>query len=166
VLSLIRQAVTLNIPVLGHCLGGQLMPKALGGNVTRNPIKEIGWGRVERVDNSEARRWLGDMSTLEAFHWHGETFSIPPGATRILGNAHCTNQAFVLGPHLAMQCHVEMTEPMIREWCELGADEIASSSSPAVQSPARMQELNASHLSQLHVAAETLYARWVEGLQT
>lgn len=165
VLSLIRQAVAMNIPVLGHCLGGQLMAKALGGQVTRNPIKEIGWGQVERADTPEARDWLGDLATFEAFHWHGETFSIPPGATRILGNGNCTNQAFVLGPNLAMQCHVEMTEAMIQSWCEVGADEIAASDSPAVQSTDQMQALNASHLPQLHRAAEALYTHWISGLQ-
>lgn len=165
VLSLIRQAAAMNIPVLGHCLGGQLMAKAMGGQVTRNPIKEIGWGRVERTDAPEAAGWLGDLAAFEAFHWHGETFSIPPGATRILGNGHCANQAFVLGPHLAMQCHVEMTEAMILDWCAVGEEEIAASDSPAVQTPGQMQALNASHLPHLHRAAETLYTRWIKGLQ-
>jgi GMP synthase-like glutamine amidotransferase len=164
-LSLIRQAVDQGIPVLGHCLGGQLMAKALGGQVTRNPIKEIGWGRVERTDAPQARQWLGDLKAFTAFHWHGETFSLPPGATRILGNAHCANQAFVLGPHLAMQCHVEMTAAMIQSWCEVGAEEIAASDSPAVQSPNQMQALAASLLPPLHAAAEVLYAHWLAGLR-
>ena len=98
VLDLIRQAAAKNIPVLGHCLGGQLMAKALGGQVGRNAIKEIGWGTVNRVDGPEAEAWLGDLDHFEAFHWHGETFSIPPGAVRILGNDNCANQAFVSGP--------------------------------------------------------------------
>jgi GMP synthase-like glutamine amidotransferase len=166
VLSLIRRAVDMNIPVLGHCLGGQLMAKALGGQITRNPIKEIGWGLVQRTDTPEAHEWLGDLKAFEAFHWHGETFSIPPGAAPILGNTNCANQAFVLGPHLAMQCHVEMTASMIRDWCAVGADEIAAADSPAVQTPEQMQALNASHLPQLHQAAEVVYTRWIAGLQT
>jgi GMP synthase-like glutamine amidotransferase len=165
VLSLIRQAVDRGISVLGHCLGGQLMAKALGGQVTRNPIKEIGWGRVEQADTPEAREWMGGLTAFEAFHWHGETFSIPPGATRILGNGNCANQAFALGPHLAMQCHVEMTETMIHDWCEVGADEIAGADSPAVLTPEQIQALNASLLPQLHQAAEILYTRWIKGLQ-
>jgi len=166
VLALIRQAAAKNIPVLGHCLGGQLMAKALGGQVSRNAIKEIGWGTVNRVDGPEAQAWLGDLDRFEAFHWHGETFSIPPGAVRILGNANCANQAFVSGPHLGMQCHVEMTEGMIRDWCAVGAEEIAASGSPAVQTPAEMERLNASLLPLLHQAAERLYAHWVTGLAT
>ncbi|MCX8018557.1 MAG: type 1 glutamine amidotransferase, partial [Rhodocyclaceae bacterium] len=103
VLALIRAAVAADIPVIGHCLGGQLMSKALGGVVTKNPVKEIGWGRVETVDPAAAD-WLGPICEFEAFHWHGETFSLPAGATRILKSAHCENQAFVMGPHLGLQC--------------------------------------------------------------
>jgi GMP synthase-like glutamine amidotransferase len=106
-LELIREADRQGIPVIGHCLGGQLMAKAFGGTVTPNPVKEIGWGRVAAT--GAAADWLGDAAGFEAFHWHGETFSIPPGATRLLQSAHCANQAFLRGPHLGMQCHVEMT---------------------------------------------------------
>lgn len=165
-LALIRQAVAAGIPVLGHCLGGQLMAKALGGEITRNPIKEIGWGRVERTQAPEAAHWLGDTQAFDAFHWHGETFSIPPGATRILTNANCLNQAFAMGPHLGMQCHVEMTETMIRAWCEAGADEIATADSPAVQTPAQMQAQNATRLPAMSAVAETVYSRWINGLKT
>ncbi len=164
-LALIRAAVAADIPVLGHCLGGQLIAAALGGSITRNPIKEIGWGQVHAVAGTQARHWLGDVAEFEAFHWHGETFSIPSGAERILESAYCPNQAFVLGKHLAMQCHVEMTEAMIRDWCEVGAGEIAAAHSPAVQTPEQMQTLNPSHLPQLQQVAERLYAHWIEGLK-
>lgn len=163
-LELIRQAVASGIPVLGHCLGGQLIAKAMGGKVGRNPVKEIGWGRVEVADSPEARRWFGDITEFKAFHWHGETFSLPPGATRILSSAHCVNQAYVVGKHLGMQCHVEMTDSMIREWCAVGADEIATSDSPAVQVPADMLALNTGHLSTLNRVAEQLYDHWLDGL--
>ena len=59
VLQLIRASVDANVPVLGHCLGGQLMAKALGGEVTRNPVKEIGWGRVDVLDSPAAIEWFG-----------------------------------------------------------------------------------------------------------
>jgi GMP synthase-like glutamine amidotransferase len=103
-LELVREAVRKDVPALGHCLGGQLMSKALGGEVTRAKVKEIGWGEVQAADNGVAREWFGALAAFESFHWHGETFSIPPGGTRVLGNAHCANQAFALGKHLGMQC--------------------------------------------------------------
>ena len=165
VLALIRKAVALNVPVLGHCLGGQLMSKALGGVVTRNPVKEIGWGKATVSGNDTARAWFGGIHSFEAFHWHGETFSLPQGAVHLLSSAYCANQAFALGKHLALQCHVEMTEAMIREWCNVGKDEIAAASgSPGVQTVAAMQAQMADKLPQLHAAARQLYQRWVAGL--
>ena len=82
VLSLIREAMAKDIPVLGHCLGGQLMAKAMGGAVGRNPVKEIGWGELTVPNDDEARRWFGAAQHFLGFHWHGETFSIPPGLRR------------------------------------------------------------------------------------
>lgn len=164
-LALIRRAAELDIPVLGHCLGGQLMAKALGGSVTRNPVKEIGWGRVRVLDNAEARTWFGETRAFDAFHWHGETFSIPPGAVRILESGHCANQAFALGKHLGLQCHVEMTPEMIRAWCEVGAEEIAQAASPAVQGPAEIERDTPARLAPMLAVAERLYGHWVAGLK-
>lgn len=165
VLALIRDAVARDIPVLGHCLGGQLMSRALGGVVTRNPVKEIGWGAATVADNDTARAWFGGMKAVEAFHWHGETFSLPPGATPILSSAYCANQGFALGKHLGLQCHVEMTEAMITSWCVAGAEEIAAGAgSPGVQPATVMQAQVAGKLPQLRMAARQLYKHWLAGL--
>ncbi len=165
VLSLIRQAVGRDVPVLGHCLGGQLLSKALGGVVVRNPVKEIGWGAVSVDDNDTARSWFGSLGSFDAFHWHGETFSLPSGAAHLISSKHCPNQGFVVGKHLALQCHVEMTEQMIRDWCRVGAAEIAAStSSPAVQSVATIESQMAEKLPQLRAAARRHYERWLQGL--
>ncbi|MDD5241992.1 MAG: type 1 glutamine amidotransferase [Sulfuricella sp.] len=165
-LELIRQAAQKGIPVLGHCLGGQLMAKALGGEVGRNPIKEIGWGEVTVANTVAAAVWFGETRKFGAFHWHGETFSLPPGAERVLSSAHCVNQAFVLdGKHLAMQCHVEMTEAMVREWYVVGAGEVAAaSSSPAVQSAAMAEVDLAQRVAALNAVSEKLYSKWIGGL--
>jgi GMP synthase-like glutamine amidotransferase len=164
-LALIREAVAKDIPVLGHCLGGQLMSKALGGAVSRNAVKEIGWGEATVADNDTARAWFGGLQHFNAFHWHGETFSLPQGAVRLLSSAYCTNQAWAIGRHLVLQCHVEMTAEMIASWCEVGADEIqAASGSPAVQSAAGMQRQMAEELPQLRKVAARLYTHWIAGL--
>jgi GMP synthase-like glutamine amidotransferase len=164
-LELVREAVRKDVPMLGHCLGGQLMSKALGGEVTRARVKEIGWGRVEVADNSVARGWFAPLTEFDPFHWHGETFSIPPGATRVLGNAHCANQAFATGKHLGLQCHIEMTEELIRAWCKGGADEIENSkTSPGVQSPGKIEKNIEGRVGALHKAADRIYERWTEGL--
>jgi len=165
VLELIREAVRKDVPVLGHCLGGQLMSRAFGGAVRANPVKEIGWGEVRVADNALARAWLGDLPSFESFHWHGETFSIPPGATRILESGHCVNQGFALGKHLGMQCHVEMTEELVRTWLQTGADEIRdAAASPGVQKPAEIERGLKDRLGALHEVANRLYDRWTEGL--
>lgn len=165
-LDLIRDAVARDIPVLGHCLGGQLISKALGGAVSRNPVKEIGWGEVRVVDNETARSWLGDVRDFQAFHWHGETFSLPPGATHLLSSVHCVHQAYAIGQHLALQCHIEMTAEMIASWCDVGAEEIAANlSSPAVQSPAQMQFQAIECLLSLHRLADRIYSQWILGLR-
>ena len=166
VLALIRDAVAGDIPVLGHCLGGQLISRALGGTVSRNPVKEIGWGEVTVADNDSARSWFGEVRHFNAFHWHGETFSLPRDATHLLSSAYCANQAWAIGKHLALQCHVEMTDAMIVSWCEIGADEIlAGKDSPAVQSADEMQRRMAGELPRLRDIAGQLYARWVAGLR-
>jgi len=166
VLALIRQAVETDVPVIGHCLGGQLMAKALGGRVGANPVKEIGWGELRVTDAEAARPWVGDAaSPLPGFHWHGETFSLPPGAVRILESAWCANQTYVLNDrHLGMQCHVEMTPELIASWCDNGADEIAASDSPAVQSPAAILEDVDARTARLHALADKIYSRWIQGL--
>ncbi|BBP05374.1 GMP synthase [Sulfuriferula plumbiphila] len=164
ILQLIRAAVAADVPVLGHCLGGQLISKALGGVVTRNPVKEIGWGDISAADNDAARAWLDGLTQFEGFHWHGETFSLPNAAVRIMSSAHCENQAYVIGKHLAMQCHVEMTPTMIRTWCNSWVDEIAASDSSAVQTPEIMQANMESRLIALNQVADRLYARWIKGL--
>ena len=166
VLKLIRDSVAADVPVLGHCLGGQLISKALGGAVSRNPVKEIGWGEVAVVDAPVARAWFGHAApSFTSFHWHGETFTLPPHAERVLTNAYCENQAFALGPHLGLQCHIEMTPEMIASWCESGAAEISRSRSPAVQSVASIKTQSALGLAQLHAVADGVYDRWTAGLK-
>jgi len=165
--ALIRAGVAADIPVLGHCLGGQLMSKALGGKVGRNPVKEIGWGEIEVADHPVAREWFGpDLRRFESFHWHGETFSIPDGAVRIMGNRNCENQGFVVGKNLGMQCHVEMTEQLIDSWCRTGAEEIEQArATPSVQTPDQMQSRMQDRLAAMRRVADRLYDRWTRGLR-
>jgi GMP synthase-like glutamine amidotransferase len=164
-LRLIADAVRQDAPVLGHCLGAQLMARAFGGEVRRAAAKEIGWGEVRTADNALARDWLDDVAAFEAFHWHGETFSIPPGATRVAESDHCPNQGFALGRHFGMQFHVEMTEDMVRDWAREGAAEIAEArGAPGVQAPAEMARDLERRVRALHAVAERIYERWCEGI--
>lgn len=166
-LHLIREAVAAEIPVLGHCLGGQLMSKALGGIVTQNPVKEIGWGEVTVSDNAIAKDWFGEMEQFNGFHWHGETFSLPAGAVHLLASAHCQNQAYAIGRHLAFQCHIEMTPEMVNVWCDIGADELLhASDSPAVQQSEVILRNLPLHCFFLNKVANQVYTQWIKGLVT
>ena len=168
VCALIRDGAGKGIPVIGHCLGGQLMSKALGGQVTRNPVKEIGWGAARCDDDAVAQHWLGDFAGGGAtvFQWHGETFSLPAGGARLLSSTYCANQAFAIGPHLGMQCHVEMTPEMIATWCRQWSDEAAAvAHQPSVQGPAAMLGGIAENLPAMRRLADRLYATWIAGLR-
>ena len=166
-LDAIHVAIARGQPCLGHCLGGQLMSKALGGVVSANPVKEIGWNPVIAEVNATAREWLGDTLAaaprISTFQWHGETFTVPAGATRILSGEACANQAFVIGNSLGMQCHTEMTPAMIEEWCaDWAAENVAESFS--VQRPEDMRRSLDRNIVALRILADRLYARWIAGL--
>ena len=168
VLELMRGAAKSGVPVIGHCLGGQLLSRALGGTVTRNPVKEIGWIPV-RVDATPlAREWFGPgFDGFDTFEWHEDTFTIPPGGERILTGDTCPNQAYVVDDrHLGMQCHVEVNAEMIDTWCRIGIGEIDENfgKSPAVQDAATIRRLMGTKLAGLSATADRLYARWLRGL--
>ena len=156
------------MPVIGHCLGGQLLARALGGAVTRNPVKEIGWNAVAVEDSPAAREWLGAGPAASSRRSSGmaTTFTIPPGGERILRGRHCPNQAYVVdGRHLGMQCHVEMTPEMIASWIETGSGEVRENlASPAVQPVEEIQGEAPARLPVLTRTAERLYSRWLLGL--
>lgn len=161
-LALIRKAQALQIPILGHCLGGQLISKALGGTIDRNPVKELGWLPVIRNPNAANTDWLSGLpQSFEVFHWHGERFTLPENAVHLFGSEFCANQAFALGNTLGLQCHVEMTVSMVRHWAEhFNQEGVAPSAS--VQSPMAMTEDLARRVERLQKTADVLYARWLK----
>jgi GMP synthase-like glutamine amidotransferase len=127
-------------------------------------VKEIGWGAVQVADHPLAREWFGALREFLSFHWHGETFTIPDGATRILASPHCANQAFALGPHLGMQCHVEMTAELIRIWYADAGDEVRPHAGPSVQTADQAEDGIDTKVRDLNTVAARLYDRWIERL--
>ena len=166
-LTLIREARDHDIPLLGHCFGGQLMSKALGAEITKNSTKEIGWGEVTVSKNETAKNWFGNIETFNAFHWHAETFALPQGAIHLLASPYCQNQAWSKGNHLAFQTHIEMTAEMVQKWCEEGEKEILeSASSAAVQQVDAMQQELPLHCFFLQKVAKQVYTQWIQGLKS
>jgi len=159
---LIRQAIAVGLPIIGHCLGGQLISKALGQQISKNPAVEIGWFPCFRENNSEANAWLGDIEEpFIMFHWHDETFALPPQAKLLFSSKYCENQAYSYGDNvLAMQCHIEMTEPLLNAWFDTYAEQLLTQSK-SEQSHTQMKVNLTENVAVLNRVTEQLYAKWL-----
>jgi GMP synthase-like glutamine amidotransferase len=158
-LQLARDAVARDVPVLGHCFGGQLLARALGATVHRHPCPNIGWAGLRTTP--AARPIFGSAAQVQAFNWHYESFGIPAGATRTLYGEHCLNKGFVFGPHLAFQGHFEVTEAIVRAWCSAHEDELALAGGPAAQSVQQILTCLPERVAAVHVAARAAYSSWL-----
>ena len=114
----IREAVGRELPVLGICLGAQLLAKSLGARVYRNPRREIGWYEIELLPAAADDRLFRDGVPRETvFQWHADTFDLPAGAIHLARSPLCGNQAFRYGPRAyGVQFHVEMMPHLMEEW--------------------------------------------------
>jgi GMP synthase-like glutamine amidotransferase len=175
--ALLAAADRAGVPVIGHCLGGQLLARALGASVRALEVKEIGWGELRVTDGELARDWLGAdaAATFETFQWHGDTFDLPPGARNFLASGHCPRQAYVVErsgfAHLGMQFHCEMTPALIAGWAgdaagrqEIDA-ELARGRQASVQTPQAMLDDVERRTAALNAFARRLYERWSRGLR-
>jgi len=166
--ALILQALAADLPVLGHCLGGQLMARALGARVYTSPAPEIGWQRMRLTDSPTARQWFGDADELTVYHWHKETFELPAGAELLASTGACPNQAFALGPHqLGMQFHVELDAAKLAVWAASQEPEFLRQQHehPTVQSASAMlAEAEIALPGQQRIADRT-YRRWLDGVK-
>ena len=164
--ALIREADTLGIPVIGHCLGGQLMARAFGGRVETLAEPEIGWLPMRHSGSAAAREWLGESPEATVYQWHHDSFvALPPGAEPIAGSRACPHQAFVLRQHLAMQFHIEITARKVEDWLAAPGQAYgpACAAHPqTVQTAAAMREGSRAHLAASRALADRIYARWRE----
>ena len=160
---LVLQAVLKDCPVIGHCLGGQLMSRALGANITASPQPEIGWQPIEYESDPLVNHWFGPNPTAMIMQWHYEAFAVPTGATLLATSASCPNQAWCFGPHLAMQFHIEMDVAKAQAWASdedptWAAARIRYSS---VQSAQDILNGIDPYLAQHQSTADHIYSTWM-----
>jgi GMP synthase-like glutamine amidotransferase len=160
--ELFRLAVRDGVPTLGHCLGGQLMARALGARVAPAAAPEIGWHALQTLPQTLARDWFGDAPDHTVFQWHYDSFRLPPGATLLARSDACAHQAFAIGPHLAMQFHVELDEDKLNRWSrEDGLQVVAAAGHASVQGGPAMRADAALHLAAQQALAARIYSRWL-----
>ncbi len=114
-----KRVIESNKPTLGICGGGQLLAKALGGKVRRNPVMEIGGYEVKLTpDGKRSRFFKGFPTKFPVFHWHGDTFDIPKGAKQLVQGGDCRNQAFGVGRTIGVQFHIEVSSKDAGRWAD------------------------------------------------
>ena len=163
-MELIEQAVKDDLPVLGVCLGAQIVAAALGAKVTRNPAgKEIGWYPVTLSEAAqEDRLWRGVAPTITPFHWHGDIFEVPAGAVSLASSEKTPCQGFRYGNGVyALQFHLEVTPEsvaaMAAEWPrELEKEKISA---------AEMIGATAGQIPELELLSDAIFGRWAGPIQ-
>ena len=162
--ALIREAREVGLPVIGLCLGGQLIASALGARVAVNDSPEIGWAKITLSDGHEARDWFGDFAGTErdALQWHYDVFSLPEGATLLASNDVCPVQAFAIHRMLAMQFHIEIDRNKLASWARNSKQELtALVGQPHVQQARTIAAEIPKRMPASHALADRIYDRFI-----
>lgn len=156
-IELIQEASERDVPMMGICLGSQLLCKAAGGRVTANPEKEIGWYEIELTpEGRNDPLFEGLPRAFPVFQWHGDTFSIPEGGVNLAASSACARQALRVGRRAyGLQFHVEVDGVMIRDWIDAGGDELAPLAS-AITADAILRDVPA-RIPALRAVAAVIY---------
>lgn len=153
---LMEEAIKRDIPMLGICLGSQMLAKVLGAKVYRGEKgKEIGWFKVFKKGTHNYFENFPEEITV--FQWHGDTFELPKGAVRIYSSERYENQAFVYGKAVGLQFHIEVTKDMVGRWARAYKDELDREG----LSPKELLSVNGKHIYFLRSLVNSLISRIV-----
>ena len=157
-MRLIEQAVTAGVPVLGTCLGSQLLATVLGASVHPGAQAEIGWYPIAQTDaGGEDPLWRVLPSRFVGLHWHSDVFDVPPGAVRLASSELTPCQAFRHGPSAyGILFHAEVTEAMVRDWATAFADELVDAGLDAAAIPDSLPD----HLPALQQVGRAFFDGW------
>ncbi len=160
-LDLIRLAKENEFPVLGHCLGSQLISKSLGATVCPMPAKEIGWHTITCLDNPIAHDWFADISgQIKIMLWHHEEFSLPEGAVPLYTSRYCENQAFVFDNMLATVAHIEVSQLMLNHWLEIYGHDITPNNK-SIQPIEEIRTNMKNKIRTMHKLTDAFYYKWL-----
>ena len=161
-LALIRLASQASIPILGICFGGQLISKALGGEVNSAPMMQIGWHHTTLSEHAlDLFKSRDRLDSFYAFEWHGDTFSLPEDALPLFNGGCIKNQGFLWENCLALQFHPEITKSMVYEWLEQYAH-CLTKSGECIQDKAQILESIDERLAQQRIVADLVFNWWLE----
>jgi GMP synthase (glutamine-hydrolysing) len=157
-MSLLQAAVRDGRPVLGICLGSQLLAAALGASVAKAPRKEIGWFEVDLLPGAtDDALFAGAPASFAAFHWHGDAFALPDRAVPLAATAMTPLQAFRAGPRAwGVQFHLETDRQVLEAMLTSGAEELRDTGADA----SRIRARAAAELPRLRELAVQVFARW------
>jgi GMP synthase (glutamine-hydrolysing) len=162
-MKLIEQAMARDLPVLGICLGAQLIAKTLGASVYPNQEKEIGWYDVSPTNHAESDPLLSAFQETEKiFQWHGETFEIPNSGLHLAFSSLCANQAFRYGTNVyGLQFHLEVDEPMIHRWLRVAENKREIVSLDGKIDPEWIQQETPQHIGRLNHLSERVFGEFI-----
>ncbi len=156
-MRLLQAALDAGLPILGICLGAQLLAHVLGAHVGRNRAQELGWHPVRLTAAGEQDPALHHLADgRQVFHWHGDTFAIPAGAVHLAESDLCANQAFRYGQHAyGLQFHLEADEPVIERWLRIYQADLAAAN--GLQAGQRIHLETRAHLLPMRALGDAVF---------